>query len=190
MVLALEPWSTVLPITVTIGFAYVAEDGATPYTTEDGSQDYIPETGTMSLKLSQIALAPAPPALTDVAVGVGSGSIDYQYTWGQIATTVGASMANKKYVSVPASQTNFLLGSTGAIGDYLANLLIVPVSTSPGLISISDGAGAPIVIFEGGAEAVNDLTPFTINIGLPSTSGGWHVTTGTSVSVLAAGNFT
>ena len=146
----------------------------------------------MPTKFRQLTLAGSPPALTATIVGVGIGAgDDLQYTLQQIATTVGVAVANKKYVEVAASQTSFLLGATGAIGDYLASLLVVPATTSPGAITISDSITGPAIpIFAGGTGSINDLTPFTINIGLPSAAGGWYVTTGVNVSVLAAGNFT
>lgn len=41
------------------------------------------------LKFSQIAPASSPPALTDTVIGVGSGTIDLQYSWNQIKTLIG-----------------------------------------------------------------------------------------------------
>jgi hypothetical protein len=91
---------------------------------------------------------------------------------------------------VAASQTDQVLGATGAIGDLLARLLIVPASTSPGAVSIKDGAGSAITVFTGGAASVTTLTPFSIPLNLYSLAGSWKVTTGAAVSVLASGNFT
>jgi hypothetical protein len=95
-----------------------------------------------------------------------------------------------EYETVAASQTDQVLGATGATGDLLARLLIVPASTSPGAVSIKDGAGSAITVFTGGAASVTTLTPFSIPLNLYSLAGSWKVTTGAAVSVLASGNFT
>lgn len=94
------------------------------------------------------------------------------------------------YRTVAASQTNQVMGSTGLAGDFLASLLVIPATTSPGAISITDGTGSAITVFTGGATSVSNLTPFSIPIGLKSTTGPWKVTTGAAVSVLARGKFT
>lgn len=99
------------------------------------------------------------------------------------------SVANQ-YETVAASQTNQVLGATGAIGDYLQDLIVVPTSTSPGAVSIKDGSGgASITVFAGGASSVADLKPFAIPCPGPSVSGGWYVTTGAALSVIARGRF-
>lgn len=93
-----------------------------------------------------------------------------------------------KYATVAASATAQALG-TGAIGDYLSHVTIIPASTSPGAVTITDGTGSAITIFAGGASSVSNLVPFGVPLGLLSTSGGWKITTGASVSVIAEGKF-
>ena len=93
------------------------------------------------------------------------------------------------YETVAASATDQALGATGATGDYLQGLLVVPATTSPGTVSIKDGAGSAITIFTGGASSVSNLVPFFVPLGIKSTGGAWSVTTGTNVSVIASGNF-
>lgn len=95
-----------------------------------------------------------------------------------------------EYETVAASQTDQVLGATGAGGDVLTGLLIVPASTSPGTVQIKDGSGSAITVFTGGATSVADLTPFYIEVGAASTGGAWKVTTGANVSVVAIGDFT
>lgn len=97
---------------------------------------------------------------------------------------------NGGYETVAASQTDQALGATGATGDYLAGLLIVPATTSPGAVSIKDGAGSSITVFTGGASSVTSLVPFTVPLGMLSGSGAWKVTTGANVSVIGVGKFT
>lgn len=92
------------------------------------------------------------------------------------------------YESVAASQTAQVLGSTGATGDYLIGLLVVPATTTPGAVTLLDNATA-ISVFVGGASSVSNLVPFFIPLGARSVNGAWKVTTGANVSVIAVGNF-
>jgi len=93
------------------------------------------------------------------------------------------------YETVAASQTNQVLGPTGATGDYLAGVLIVPATTSPGNVIIIDNATS-ITIFTGGASSVSNLVPFMVPLGMRSVSGSWRITTGANVSAIGIGNFT
>jgi hypothetical protein len=95
-----------------------------------------------------------------------------------------------EYETVAASQTDQALGATGGTGDFLSHLLIVPATTSPGAVSIKDGAGGAITVFTGGASSVTNLVPFTVALNMTSGAGAWQVTTGSNVSVVAVGNFT
>lgn len=94
------------------------------------------------------------------------------------------------YETVAASQSDQVLGTTGAAGDCLAGLLIVPATLSPGAVSIKDGSGSAITVFPGGASSLTELKPLHIPLNAISTSGAWKVTTGTNVSVIATGQFT
>lgn len=104
-----------------------------------------------------------------------------------------AGVSSGEYETVAASATAQILGATGAVGDYLTGLLIVPATTSPGAVSIIDGNGSNITVFTGGAASVSSLVPFFVPIEancINATTPGWKVTTGTNVSVFATGNFT
>lgn len=102
-----------------------------------------------------------------------------------------------KYNTVAASQTAQVLnratadGGTGngAVGDILEYVTVIPASTSPGAVTLIDGATS-ITIFAGGASSVGDLKPFTIMWGARSLNGPYKITTGTSVSLSAFGRFT
>lgn len=94
-----------------------------------------------------------------------------------------------KYETVAAGQSDQVLGATGGTGDYLAGLLIIPATTSPGAVSIKDGSGSAITVFTGGATSVVDLAPFFVPLGIYSTAGAWKVTTGSNVSAIGVGNF-
>jgi hypothetical protein len=96
-----------------------------------------------------------------------------------------------EYEIVAASQTDQVMGATGAVGDYLAGLLIVPATTAAGNVSIKDGNGSAISVFATGT--LPSLTPIYVPLGIKcvaSTTPGWKVTTGANVSVIATGNFT
>lgn len=95
---------------------------------------------------------------------------------------------HEDYETVAASQTDQVLGATGAKGDVIERLIIVPATTSAGNVSIKDGSGSAISIFATGT--LSDLTPIVIPLGAISTNGAWKVTTGAAVSVIAVGRFT
>lgn len=93
------------------------------------------------------------------------------------------------YETVAASQTDQVIGATGAAGDFLLGLLVVPATTSPGAVSIKDDSGSAITVFTGGASSVSNLVPFFVPLNIRSLAGAWKVTTGGSVSVIAIGTF-
>lgn len=101
----------------------------------------------------------------------------------------GTTGSADEYETVAASQTGQALGATGATGDYLAGLLVVPATVSPGNVLLLDNATS-ITVFAGGTNSVGSLVPFFIPIGAKSVSGAWKVTTGANVSVIGIGNFT
>lgn len=97
---------------------------------------------------------------------------------------------NDNYETVAASATDQAMGVTGAAGDRLAHVLIIPTTTSPGAVSIKDGGGVAITIFAGGATSVTSLIPFAIPLGLKSLAGAWKITTGANVTAIGVGVFT
>lgn len=94
-----------------------------------------------------------------------------------------------EYETVAASQTAQVLGATGATGDFIAGLIIIPATAIPGVVTLLDGATS-IPLFVGGASSMADLRPFYLPLGLVSVSGAWKVTTGANVSAIGIGNFT
>jgi hypothetical protein len=92
-----------------------------------------------------------------------------------------------QYETVAAGQTAQVLGGTGAVGDYIDKLIIVPATTAAGNIALIDNATS-ISVFVTGTLA--DLTPIVLPIGVFSVSGAWKITTGANVSVIAIGSFT
>lgn len=94
-----------------------------------------------------------------------------------------------EYETVAASQTAQALGATGATGDIIAGILVIPATTSPGNVILLDNATS-ITVFTGGAGSVLSLVPFFIPLGLRSVSGAWKITTGANVSCIGIGDFT
>ncbi len=117
-----------------------------------------------------------------LSVDDGAGSLTVDGTVG--LTDIGSG----DYETVAASQTGQVLGASGAAGDYLAGVLIVPATTSPGAVSIKDGSGSAITIFTGGATSVSNLVPFFVPLGIKCATN-WNMTTGGSVSAIGVGNF-
>ncbi len=94
-----------------------------------------------------------------------------------------------QYETVAAGQTAQVLGGSGAVGNYIHGLLVIPATSSPGTVILLDGVTS-IILFLGGASSVSTLIPFFIPCGWFSQTGVWSVTTGANVSVVASGMFT
>ena len=94
-----------------------------------------------------------------------------------------------EYETVAASQVEQVMGTPGAIGDYLAGIVVIPDTLVPGNVILLDGATS-IVLFVGGAGSVSNLVPFLIPLGIKSVSGEWKITTGANVHCVAIGDFT
>jgi hypothetical protein len=97
------------------------------------------------------------------------------------------------YTTVAASATTTMVGAkaTGALGDVLTGVLIVPGSTAAGAVTITDGSGSAITIFAGGGvTALATLIPFFVPWGARSVNGAWKVTTLTNVTAIGIGRFT
>lgn len=123
------------------------------------------------------------------AVGTGSQRI----TVGQDSTTIAGSNPGRTYNTIAASQTAQVLsatsgGGTGTTGDYLSHCVVIPTSTSPGVVTILDNS-TTIYGFPGGASSLSNLVPFAIPVGALSVSGGWKITTGANLSVVCVGKF-
>ena len=95
-----------------------------------------------------------------------------------------------QYETVAASQTAQVLGSTGAIGDYLAGVLVFPQAAACGVVTILDNATTIGTFPGGGTTALTSLIPFMIPVGVFSTSGAWKITTGANVTCVGIGKFT
>ena len=93
------------------------------------------------------------------------------------------------YETVAASQTDAVMGAAGGVSDVISHILVVPTSTSPQSITLTDGATS-ITVFAGGANSLTSLVPFAIPLGLRASTGPWKITTGTGLSCVVVGDFT
>lgn len=92
-----------------------------------------------------------------------------------------------EYETVAASQTDQVLGATGAAGDYLSHIVIQPATTGAGTVTVKDGT---TVIFTFTTGTLADLSSKTVPFSAFSVNGAWKVTTGSNVAVLGVGDFT
>src|SRR5260370_30202792 len=91
------------------------------------------------------------------------------------------------YKTVAASQTAQVLGNAGTAGDYISGVILIPLTTAPGLVTLLDGA-ISIPLWLGGTVGA-DLKPFFVDLGFLSVTGPWKLTTGANVSVIVVGRF-
>lgn len=140
-------------------------------------------------------------ALTTKSIKDASGTSIAMRVWDESGSGAGpfsfvnflTDVSQAEYETVAASATNQALGATGAAGDYLAGVLIVPGTTSPGAVTLKDGSSSPdvgITLFTGGGTSVSNLVPFFVPLGIKSVVGSWRLTTGSNVTAIAVGNFT
>lgn len=102
------------------------------------------------------------------------------------ALSLAVAPAGMPYETVAAGVTDQVLGGSGAANDFLSHIVIQPVTTAAGAVTVKDGAST-IYLFTSGTLA--DLSPKTVPFGIFS-AGALSVSTGTNVTVLAVGNFT
>lgn len=94
---------------------------------------------------------------------------------------------NTSYETVAASQTDQVIGPTGAAGDLLERVIcVVTTSGANGIVSIKDGSGSAISIVPASAP----LGVHVVELGIRSSSGAWKVTTGSAATAIAVGDFT
>lgn len=132
----------------------------------------------MLLDTSQLGSLGAAPASTSAPVIPAT-------DWA--GSTVAVRQAAAYYVTVAQSQTGSVLqSSSGATGDYIDHIVVVPATTSPGVVTLLDNVTS-ITVFTGGT--VSDIKTWDIPLRMVSRSGAWKITTGSNVSVIAVGKF-
>jgi hypothetical protein len=94
-------------------------------------------------------------------------------------------MYKTDYETVAASQSDQVLGPSGAAGDILERLIVTVATSATGTVSIKDGGGSAIPI----TAANTPIGVYSVAIGARSTAGAWQVTTGAGATVVAVGKF-
>ena len=95
-----------------------------------------------------------------------------------------------QYEHVAASQSAQVLGSTGAVGDYLHRIVITVTTAGSAAVQIVDGSGTGILTHTilpnspGGGGGV-----YNVEINAASKDGAWKITTGAGSEVMAVGIF-
>jgi len=93
---------------------------------------------------------------------------------------------NTNYETVAASQSDQVIGSTGATGDLLERVIVSVATSATGTCSIKDGSGSAIVL----TAANTPIGVYTVELGARSSGGAWKVTTGAGATAIAVGKFT
>lgn len=185
-------------------------DGLEGAFTTLNAKDFATQT-TLAAVLAKIIAAPATEAKQDTIIGhvdgletlIGTTNTTLTTIDGRVdgletlvtstntkLDTIHTDLDRTAYETVAAGQTDQVLGATGATGDILERVIIIPANTSPGAVSIKDGSGSAITIFVGGASSVDTLAPIFVTLGMKSTGGAWKLTTGADVSAIGIGKFT
>jgi hypothetical protein len=91
-----------------------------------------------------------------------------------------------KYETVAAGSADQVMGTTGAVGDWLESLILTVSAAATSTVEIDDGtaAGAIPVL-----AANTPIGVYVVKLQLRSRVGGWRVTTGAGVSAIATGDF-
>lgn len=89
------------------------------------------------------------------------------------------------YETVAASQSDQVMGGTGAAGDLLHSVIVSVATSATGTCSIKDGGGSSIVL----TAANTPIGVYTVLLDSISTGGAWKVTTGAGATAIGIGRF-
>lgn len=93
------------------------------------------------------------------------------------------------FEAVAASQTDQIMGTTGAVGDLLMRVIVSVATAATGTCSIKDGDGSAIPL----TPANTPIGVYTVDIGarcVRPTTPGWKITTGAGATAIGVGAFT
>ena len=95
-----------------------------------------------------------------------------------------------QYEHVAAGQTAQVLGTTGAVGDYIHRLICTVTTAATGNVVIVDGSGAGILTHTiVPASPGSGINVYNVELNAISANGPWKITTGAGVEVMAVGIF-
>lgn len=92
---------------------------------------------------------------------------------------------NTMYGTVAASQTDQVIGPTGAKGDLLEQVIVTVGTAATSTVSLKDGSGSSIPL----VAANTPIGVYSITIGARTSDGAWKVTTGAGATAIAVGKF-
>jgi len=90
-----------------------------------------------------------------------------------------------QYENVAASQTNQVMGGSGAAGDYLHKLVCVVSTAATSQVQIKDGSGTAFTVLP--SLPGGGIGTYVLELNMVSSSGAWQVTTAAGVAVTAVG---
>lgn len=100
------------------------------------------------------------------------------------------------YQSILAGATAKLQGQAGtqggSVGDYVRIVTFVPLTASPGSVTLQDGNGTAITLFAGGATSLVGLNSWQVFLDLTAaktTTPGWTIVVGANINVVVSGEF-
>lgn len=126
--------------------------------------------------------------VTSALGGVGDAAkvyLDATLAGEDVLNDVQRAESQFEYETVAASQTDQVLGTTGAAGDLLHAVHCVWTAAPAAVTSIKDGTGSAINIFEVKGAAGSQ----TVILDLVSADGGWKLTTSTNMTCIGIGRF-
>jgi hypothetical protein len=94
-----------------------------------------------------------------------------------------------QYEHVAASSSAQVLGTAGAIGDYIHRLVCTVTTSATGNVVIVDGTGSGVLTHTV-LPANSGIGCFDLELNAVSANGAWKITTGAGVEVMAVGIFT
>jgi hypothetical protein len=95
-----------------------------------------------------------------------------------------------QYEHVAASSSAQVLGTAGAVGDYLHRIIITVSTAATAAVQIVDGTGTGIL-----THTILPNSPgsgigvYNVELNAVSSNGAWKITTGAGVEVMAVGIF-
>ena len=95
-----------------------------------------------------------------------------------------------QYEHIAVGQTAQVLGTTGAVGDYIHRLVCTVTTAATGNVVIVDGTGTGILTHTVlPANPGGGIGVYNVELNAISANGAWKITTGAGVEVMAVGIF-
>lgn len=122
------------------------------------------------------------------AVGAGTAAAAARVVVATDQTAIRVTPDATQYETVADGVTDQVLGTTGAVGDHIKRVIVIPTAVAAGGVNLTDGA-VVMNLYLGGTITA-ELRPIFYELGMNSVDGAWKITTGANVKVIAIGRFT